>query len=135
MAPGLNIRIMEKLPVKIPDIIIILLAFGLTGVSAFAAYVKPQQTTQVLIQGKNQKWVFPMDAEETVKVQGPLGLTVVQIHDNQAWVESSPCDNKTCVASGHIHARGTWAACLPNNVLLLIEGKDEQGNTPDSVAW
>ena len=125
----------EKFPVKIPDIVIIALALGLTGFSAFAAYVKPQQTTQVLIQGQDRTWVFPLDAEETVKVHGPLGITELRIHQNQAWVESSPCDNKTCVASGHIRLRGSWAACLPNNVLLIIEGKDEQGDTPDVIAW
>ena len=124
-----------KLPLKIPDIVIILLALGLTGFSAFAAYVSPQSTTQVLIQGKDQSWVFPLDAEETVIVGGPLGNTVVRIHDKQAWVESSPCINQTCVASGHLRQQRAWAACLPNNVFLMIEGNNEPGNTPDTIAW
>ena len=87
-----------KLPIKIPDIVIILLALGLTGFSAFASYLSPRITTQVLIQGRDQLWLFPLDAEETVVVRGPLGDTVIRIHANQAWVESSPCDNQTCVA-------------------------------------
>ena len=138
-----------KLPVKIPgtptetrqcrgsplDLVIILLALGLIGFSAFEAYLKPQNAEQVLIQGAYETWVFPLDAEETVQVRGPLGLTVVKIHENQAWVESSPCSNQTCVASGHVRYRGAWVACLPNSVFLLIEGSDEQGNTPDSITW
>ena len=123
-----------KLPIKIPDIVIILLAAALTGTSAFAAYVKPQSKSQVLIQGQDQKWVFPLSAEETVVVPGPLGETVVRIHDNQAWVESSPCDNQICVASGRVRHQRAWAACLPNNVFLLIEGKNEP-DTPDIIAW
>ena len=114
---------------------IILLAFGLTGYSAFAAYARPQHTSQVLIQGAYQAWVFPLDAEETVQVRGPLGITVVRISENQAWVEASPCGNQTCVGMGHVRHQGAWAACLPNNVLLLIEGNDEQGTLPDSIAW
>jgi len=125
----------QKLPVKIPDIVIILLSLGLTGFSAFSAYIKPHQTTQVVIQGQKQTWVFPLDAEETVSVQGPLGNTIVRIHGKEAWVESSPCTNKTCVLSGHIGFMGTWVACLPNNVFLLIEGNDENGNFPDSTVW
>ena len=119
---------------KIPDIMIILLAAGLTGFSAFVSYAKPMKTSRVLIQGQDQTWVFPLDAEETVTVPGPLGNTTIIIHGLEAWVESSPCNNQTCVAQGHIKQQRAWAACLPNNVLLIIEGTDES-NVPDSIAW
>jgi hypothetical protein len=128
-----------KQPLKIPDIVIILLGAGLTGFSAFAVYISPELSARVLIQGQDQSWIFPLDAEETVVVRGPLGNTVVKIHDNQTWVESSPCNNQTCVASGHIRQPGAWAACLPNNVFLMVEGNiernDEPEKIPDSVAW
>ena len=124
-----------KSPVKIPDILIILLSLGLTGFSAFTVYLRPQNITRVVIQGQTQTWVFPLDAEETVNVKGPLGTTVVRIHDKEAWVEDSPCENKTCMAAGHIHEKGSWVACLPNSVFLVIEGNNEQGNSVDSVAW
>ncbi|MDR0444039.1 MAG: NusG domain II-containing protein [Treponema sp.] len=119
--------------IKIPDILIILLAASLTGFSAFAAYAKPK-AVRVLIRGQEREWTFPLDAEETVTVQGPLGNTVVRIHDSRAWVESSPCENQTCVASGHVRRQGAWAACLPNNVLLLIEGSNDEPEI-DSIAW
>jgi len=124
-----------KLFLKIPDIAIILLFLALTGFSAYTVYIKPQVTSRVLIQGKSQTWLFPVGAEETVNVRGPLGTTVVRIHENMAWVESSPCENQTCVASGRVRTAGAWAACLPNNVLLMIEGNNESGNLPDSTAW
>jgi hypothetical protein len=111
-------------PVKPWDIVIILLALSLTGFSFFSTYLKPRNILQVLIQGQNQKWIFPMGAEETVNVQGPLGSTVVRIHENQAWVESSPCKNKICVSAGHLRSNGEFAACLPNKVLIMIEGND-----------
>ena len=123
----------DKLPVKITDIVIILLALGLVCYSSFSVYAKPRTAGRVLIQSQSRTWIFPLDAEETVEVQGPLGTTVVKIRNSQAWVESSPCDNQTCVASGHIRQQRAWAACLPNNVLIMIEGESE--NVPDSVAW
>jgi hypothetical protein len=125
----------KKIPLKIPDVIIILLSLGLTGFSAHSAYLKPRNTAQVMIQSQTQTWLFPLDAEETINVPGPLGTTVVRIHDNQAWVEYSPCENKTCVACGHIWAQGAWVACLPNNVFLLIEGSDGYSDLPDSIVW
>ena len=116
--------IMGKIPVKLWDMVIIFLALCLTGFSFFSTYIKPQNGLQVLIEGQNQKWIFPLEAEETVNVQGPLGTTVVRIHENRTWVESSPCDNKICVSAGHLRSNGEFAACLPNNVLIMIEGDD-----------
>jgi len=121
------------LRLKPPDIFIILLAVGLTLFSAYSAYVKPQGTAQVLIRGQGSEWAFPAGAEETVIVPGPLGDTVVRIHGNRAWVESSPCENQTCVASGSVARHGEWAACLPNNVFLLIRGTE--GEDVDTIAW
>jgi hypothetical protein len=121
--------------IKIPDIIIALLALALIGFSVSAAYLRPQSSSQVLIQGPGQKWIFPLGAEETVSVKGPLGDTVVQIQGNHASVVSSPCHNQTCVASGRVNSIGRWVACLPNNVFLMIEGNDESADYPDSIAW
>ena len=125
----------KKLPVTILDMVIIIIALGLTGFSAFAVYAKPQNTAHVLIQGPTQTWLFPLDADESVSVPGLLGETVIRIRDNQAWVESSPCDNQICVAGGHIHEQGQWVACLPNNVFLIIEGSEGNGLGPDTATW
>jgi hypothetical protein len=124
-----------KLPIKIPDVVIIMLALGLTAFSAFASYIKPRSTAQVLIEGINQNWIFPLDAEETVKVKGPMGDTVVRIHENEVWIESSPCGNQTCVAMGHVRSKGDWVACLPNNVFFVIEGSDDSRQITDTATW
>ena len=115
------------------DVLIILLAAGVSFFSAYNAYIKPGGQAQVLIRGQGGEWTFPVNAEETVVVAGPLGDTVVRIHENRAWVESSPCENQTCTASGHIARQGQWAACLPNKVLLMIQGTG--GGDVDAVAW
>jgi len=127
-------KIKEKIPVKPGDVVIFLLALCLTGFSVFSTYFKPQNSLQVLIEGQNQKWIFPLDAEETVNVQGPIGTTVVRIYGSQTWVESSPCDNKICVIAGHLTNNGQFAACLPNNVLVIIEGNNVSGEI-DAAIW
>jgi hypothetical protein len=122
-----------KFPLKIVDILIISLAFGFTVFTVFAAYIKPQGQAFIVIQGQGSEWTFPLDANETVIVPGQLGDTIIKIHENTAWVESSPCQNQTCVTSGYVWRQGQWAACLPNNVLLIIKGDNEQDI--DAVAW
>ena len=123
-----------SLIVKPWDLAIISLALFLTGVSAWSTYLKPRNTIQVLIEAHGRRWVFPLDAEEAITVPGPLGNTIVRIHGNQAWVESSPCDNQICVAAGRLHRHGEFAACLPNIVLVMIEGRDAP-EKPDGVTW
>jgi hypothetical protein len=88
-----------------------------------------------MIQGSSGVWVFPLDAEETITVPGLLGDTVVEIRDHRAHVLSSPCDNQTCVAAGHIDSDGQWVACLPNNVFVMIEGADDINEILDTTAW
>jgi hypothetical protein len=125
----------RKIPVKALDIVVVLLALALTGFSAFVVYVKPRNTVRVVINGSGREWVFPLDADETVTVPGPLGNTIVRIQDNQTWVESSPCTNQFCVAAGLVHQQGDWVACLPNNVFLMVEGQEVRRHVPDSTSW
>jgi len=117
-----------KLPIKAIDILIIFLAAGLTFSSAYFVYLKPQNSQHILIKGQDSEWIFPMNVDETVVVQGPLGDTVVRINDGNVWVESSPCQNQICVAAGILSRQGNWAICLPNNVFVMIEGVDEESD-------
>ena len=117
-----------KLQIKAPDIFIIILAAGLTFSSAYFAYLKPQNYQRVFIKGQDSEWIFPLNVDETIAVQGPLGDTVVRINDGSVWVESSPCQNQTCVAAGILRRHGNWSVCLPNNVLVMIEGVDGESD-------
>jgi len=121
-----------KLPIKAADVFIIFLVTGVTFYFAYSVYFISQGNAQVLIRGQGSEWTFPVDAGETITVSGPLGNTIVIIANNQAWVEKSPCFNQTCVASGIISRQGQWAACLPNNVLVMIQGT---GDDVDAVSW
>jgi hypothetical protein len=128
----------EKIPVKPVDVLIIILALGLTVFTGYTAYVKPSGRAQVLIQGPDQVWVFPLSTEEVIRVRGILGDdTVVRIHGNEAWAESSPCTNQICVGMGRISNNSfwPWVACLPNNVFFMIEGTDDKQQHPDAIAW
>ncbi|GHV53833.1 hypothetical protein AGMMS49579_13320 [Spirochaetia bacterium] len=124
-----------RFPLKPLDFVVIGVSLALTAFSAFAVYAGPRTAQQVTIQGNSGVWVFPLDAEEIVTTRGPLGDTVIEIRDRRARVLSSPCDNQTCVAAGHIDANGQWVACLPNKVFVIIEGIDDDNRTIDAAAW
>jgi hypothetical protein len=120
--------------VKPVDVIIIVLALGVSVFSAVAVYAGPGRQQELVIQGSGGSWVFPLDAEEIVSVAGPLGTTAVELRDGRARVLSSPCTNQLCVAAGTIRGHGQWIACLPNMVLVRMEAKDE-GAELDGTAW
>jgi len=127
-----------KIPIKIPDIVIILLFAALTVYSGITIFARATDAPMVVIHGPgNRVWVYPLDSEETIRVRGVLGDdTVVRISGGQVWAESSPCDNQTCVGMGRINNASwlPWIACLPNNVFFMIEGTDDSGNI-DGAAW
>jgi len=116
------------------DIGIILSALGVVTASFFLTWSGLNGSGMVNVQGENGRWVFPMDAEETLVVSGPLGDTVVEIGGGLARIASSPCANQTCVSVGSIHTAGQWTACLPNRVMLYIDEGGESSNV-DASAW
>jgi hypothetical protein len=79
-----------------------------------------------------QQWIYPLDAEATLRVPGPLGETVVVMGDGGVQVVSSPCPEKICVKTGKISKPGQWIACLPNRVFISIRGR--RSEQPDAVS-
>jgi hypothetical protein len=117
------------------DAAVALLSLGAVVSSGVAVYATPHDNAQVSVCGQDGAWIFPLDAEDTVTVPGPLGNTVVAIHGGRVRVLSSPCGNQTCVAQGDIKAAGQWIACLPNNVFTIIESGETNQEGLDASAW
>jgi hypothetical protein len=110
-----------------------------TGFSALIIYRNPGGGSRIVLRGPGKSWVYPQNQNtaELVSVAGPLGDTVVELRDGRARILSSPCANQLCAASGAIHARGQWIACLPNQVLVTVEAADSKDaeDTLDAAAW
>ena len=125
--------------IKPLDFGIILPAFAVVAASFFFAYSGASSQSSISIKGENSEWIFPLDAEETVTIPGPLGDSVVEIHDGSVRFLASPCANQTCVASGSIDSQGQWAACLPNKVMLVIAPEKHNSvrddNNIDASTW
>jgi len=53
-------------------------------------------------------------------VRGLLGESVIQIRDGNAAFVDSPCPEKLCVRTGHLHHAGETSVCLPNGISLRV---------------
>lgn len=62
----------------------------------------------------------------TFSINGPLGVTQVEIQPGRARVAADPSPRQLCVKQGWLTQSGQAALCLPNQVSLEIRGR----NTP-----
>ena len=93
-------------------------------VIAIELYGKNSTGKKVLIIGQDYRKEFSLRNYKKVEVPGPLGNTVVVIKNNKAWVEYSPCREKICMKMGKINRVGQQIICVPNRILVEIEGKN-----------
>lgn len=113
--------------IKAADIIIILCFVFAIGVSLFMLIRSGRgDDLLVFVKTPSSMFVYSTDANDTYTFRGLIGDTVVEIADGAARVVSSPCPNKTCIQQGSISRPGQWIACLPNGVIVYIEGAGEE---------
>jgi hypothetical protein len=130
--------------------VVFCLAAALTVLCAIGVYGNRSSAARLVIQGREGRWVYPLERSARVDIAGPLGTTTVELQDKRVRVLASPCANQSCIASGVIHRRGQWLACLPNGVFVSVEGygggaasggaggEDEKtatGNDVDAALW
>ncbi len=88
-------------------------------------------TPMVKITADAHTYLYALDAYGTYAVAGALGDTLVQIHEQGVAVIDSPCPDKLCVHSTALTTPGSWNACLPNNVFVLIELQQSTEQNPE----
>ena len=82
----------------------------------------------VVVEVKGKKVAhFPLKTDRIAQVQGPLGTTEIEIRKGRARIVRSPCKLKVCIKSGYIQYADRLSACLPNKVVVRIEGESQRG--------
>jgi len=65
---------------------------------------------------------LPIDRAGSVEVDGPIGVTRIQVAPGRARVESDPGPRQYCVRQGWLTQAGAVAICAPNHVSLHLLG-------------
>lgn len=110
--------------IKLGDIIIFIGAVLLLITLAFTLH-REEVAASVSIQSGSSQWQYPLSWEGEVTIPGLQGNTVLSFHDNAVSIISSPCPTGSCIGMGSISQAGTWLACLPNGVMLMVTGTQE----------
>ncbi|SHO49427.1 NusG domain II-containing protein [Anaerocolumna xylanovorans] len=112
--------------VKKKDIILLLiiLFIALASLLIFKITQKDGNMVVVTIDGAVYK-EYPLNKDISVDIQGVKGGTNhLVIKDGYADVTEASCPDKICVKSRKISKTGESIICLPNKVVVKIEGKD-----------
>ncbi len=120
----------SKVRVRFLDIVIFGLAAALVVGTSLLVLNRQSGTRYVQMTGETGEWIAPLDKDAKYEIPGPLGITVVHIHDGKAAIVDSPCKNKLCILAGAISEPNQWVACLPNKVFVRItssSSKDDGG--------
>lgn len=115
-----------KLQFKIFDFIIFIAFIAAIFFAAAGVFSKKEKTGTLIVQTQEGKFAYSMSKDTRLEFTGLIGKSFVTIENGEAWFEDSPCENKVCVQSGRISSKNQWAACLPNGIIIYIEGNTEE---------
>jgi len=122
----------QRLPLSRGDkvLIVILLALGVASLFLIRVIV-PSGTIAVVEADGRHCCRLDLSVDTQREVRGPLGETVIQVRDGRIRIADSPCPHKICVRTGWIDRAGCMIVCLPNRVVVRVEG--DAG--VDAVSW
>jgi len=123
-----------KLHLKILDYIAILVSLVITLSLGVYVYAGSDGPLHVQIQTEEETYVYTLEEDRRVAVEGPIGTTYVEIHDGHAAIVESPCPNKLCIQAGRLYNHGDGSACMPNRIFVRIEG-GQGGGEVDATTY
>jgi hypothetical protein len=113
------------------DYIIIGTLILLTVISSTAVFISSRRKFDELyvnieVNGKFYKKVPLYNVSEKVKVKTERGINIIEVVNGKVHVEEADCPDKICVKDGFIHRPGEILVCLPNKVVIQIQGKNRE---------
>ena len=67
--------------------------------------------------------VYPLNKDGVFSLNG--GTNTLVIENGEAWVSEANCPDKVCMGMGKISKNGEFIACLPNQVIIVVESGEE----------
>lgn len=97
---------------------------------AAAIYLTPSygdaKVLSVYVDGKLTRSVdLKASQEHELEVASEFGCNKIIIQGGRARVAESTCENKLEIKAGEIYKAGQSLICIPNRLVVIIEGKDE----------
>jgi hypothetical protein len=105
------------------DLILIFLVLGMAGLLFVLRGYGKKDGKAILLATAEKIRFISLDEECFIEVDGPLGVTRIEIRSQMVKVVSSPCRGKDCIKMGWIKREGETILCIPNRVKVSILGE------------
>ena len=129
------IRAVGSIHLRIGDYIVFLCAVAIIIAFSMMALGKVSPGVMVQVESVDGTFVYPLSEDRELAVAGPLGDSLIHIHDGAVYFVDSPCQDKICISVGSLRDVGQWAACLPNRVFVTIVGEADARGGIDATAF
>jgi hypothetical protein len=73
-----------------------------------------------------------LETSQRMEITTALGSNTVEVAEGQVRIVDATCTNKDCVHQGSISKPGQTIVCLPNRLVIRIEGSDSEGEGDDT---
>ncbi|MDR0347681.1 MAG: NusG domain II-containing protein [Coriobacteriales bacterium] len=70
---------------------------------------------------------IPLDTNGRTEITTALGSNTIEVADGQIRVVDATCGNRDCVHQGAISSPGQTIVCLPNRLVIRVEGSEADG--------
>jgi hypothetical protein len=116
-----NTRVFKPL-----DWVFIALSVAAAAISVAVA-AGGEKASVLVVTAPSGEYRYALDKNVSAAIGGALGDSVIAIENGRARFVDSPCENNLCVLHAPLSDSGHWSACLPNQIMLRVEGISEQG--------
>lgn len=120
-----------KVKQRIAILVTLLILFGSIISSVWIWKNRADGTVAYIYQNGKEIKVIPLDMvtkRETFTIHGEHGeKNVIQIEHGRIQMIEASCPDKICIQTGAIQNELTPIVCLPNNVMIKIQGSETSG--------
>lgn len=112
-------KVKESKAFTVLDGIVVALLTAAVVVCAIVLYTARADTVSISAPGYTHE--YSLDEDRVIELEH---LTV-HIKDGKVWVTDSDCRDSTCEHTGRISKAGQSIVCLPNGVVISINGESD----------
>ena len=106
---------------KLADIAVIL-AVLCAGLSGVLFSISAPQGSMAVIRTPSAEYRYSLKNDRILKIHGDLGDMEVEISGGKIRIKETACPKKICALRGFVFRAGDGIACVPNHVIIRIEG-------------
>jgi len=105
-------------------LVVLILALGVFSLVALKHLRQVGDSVIIEVNGQVVQQL-ELNTSQVITVNGSIGKTTIKIDQGEAQVIHSDCPEQICVKTGKVHRAGEIIVCVPNKVVVKIEGKQK----------